>query len=60
MNLDAAGLNGEEFEGVGRVGEAEEIAGMALVELVRTGDVDDGAGRAEAGRGGREEGEMGA
>ncbi len=47
--MDAEGLDGQDFEGIGGVGEAKGVTGMSFVVLVAAGNVDDGAGRAEAG-----------
>ena len=56
--MDAEGLDGQDFEGIGGVGEAKGVAGMAFVVLVAAGDVDDGAGWAEAGGHCGNEGEL--
>ena len=44
FELDAAGLEGEDFEGLWAAGEAEEIARAAFVEFVGAVDVEYGGG----------------
>lgn len=56
--MDAAGLDGQDFEGIGGVGEAKGVIGMAFVVFVAADDVNDGAGRAEAGGPCGNEGEL--
>lgn len=56
--MDAAGLDGQDFEGIGGVGEAKGVLGMAFVVFVAADDVNDGARRAEAGGPCGNEGEL--
>ena len=49
FELEAAGLEGEDFEDLRIAGEAEEVTKVAFVKFIGAVDVEHGGGRSMAG-----------